>query len=252
MRSVLVILMLWLGTTAFVQSQDTLNTKVRYLSISGGTGHVSLRNESLTPLIYRGSGFVWDVRVSNHSSKRKHDAVFNYGTSVLSSKLNDASRNSLDNATFFFAYDYQRNLKTGRFNWYLGGGFDYLDSERNLGILNRSHSSRNEFLSIRLVTSINRTFKHKHHLELRISYALASLVTGLTKIPNGLQESEHRLFNGFESVGLSSTLNYKYNLSNRLLLDISYRFRYNVNTEIEALDYGTSQYLLGMSYQFSK
>ncbi|MEL7002202.1 MAG: hypothetical protein AAFN93_05635 [Bacteroidota bacterium] len=252
MRSVLAILILWLTTNTFAQSQDTTNHKVRYLSLSGGTGHVSLNNLTLTPLVYRGSGFVWDLQISNHSVKRKHDINLNYSTSTLFAKLNDNGGNPLDNKALFFSYEYQRNLKAGSFNWYLGGGFDYFNSERILSIVNRSSSSRNEFFSVRLVTSVHKTFKQKHRVEWNFSYTIGSVIIGLTNIPNGLEEGSHKFFSGIETIGLTSTLNYKFKLSDRLLLDATYRFRYYRNTDIEEFDYGTSQYLAGISYQFSK
>lgn len=252
MRSVLAVVFLFsIINTSFAQNES--NDRVRrYLSVSGGSGNISLTNNTLSPLVYRGSGFIWNIQISNHSDKRKHDAIFNTGDAKLDSRLDNASNNSIDNLATFFSYRYQKRIKSGLVKWYGGAGITYFDSERALTLLNRRQSSRNEFLGFEIVTSLNSAFKSRHLLELTLSYALATQVYGLTNIPNGLVSSEDKLLDGISLINISVSANYKYRLSKRLLLDLTYRFHYYSNDDLEIFDYGTSQYLLGMSYQFSK
>ena len=249
MKSAFISLLLPLLLYSYAPAQDTTQYKILDISLSGGSGHLSVTDQVLSPLVYRGSGFIWDLQVSNSSPKRKHAAIFNYGSAGLSAR-NNASRNTLDNITGFFHYQYQRGIKPGF--WYLGAGFTYLNSDRTLFIADRSQSSREEYLGINIVTSFNKSFKNKHYLEFNISYPLGVYILGLTRIPNGLQESEDKFLPGSEFVDLVTTINYKYRLSPRILLNLTHRFRYYAYNELAEFDYGTSQYLIGISCQFSK
>ncbi|MTI33575.1 hypothetical protein [Xanthovirga aplysinae] len=251
-------------------AQEELQVKRKGLTLSTGVGHIGLRDPVYTPLVYRGTNILFEMEYSNISLKRKHYFTFNFNSTSLTPGLNDFSTNSIKNLNGFLNYQYQPILKKGKWNAYLGGGIHNFFSLRIFDAAIIEEIAIDFYSSLNLVFSLDRTFNQKHFLEFKFSYPLLAYVIGRMSrpkdtseedlviavlenpnaIPMGVILKSGDFFSFAKFMDFTTEINYKYLFSKRFALNATYRFRFYKYPKLLTVKYGTSQYVLGLSYTF--
>ena len=269
MRALFSLLLFSLVSGFYVFAQEIVpKNNPGHFTLSLGAGHISLSDKVFSPLVYRGTGLLLELKYASHSIKRKHDLTLNFNSTSLSPKLNSASKNSIDNFNGFLNYQYQRAINHGKWEVFLGGGLHNFLSLRTFNIDPDDEVGWDIFSSINLATSLNRAFQGKHYLEFKLSYPLLAYVIGRMRVPKDFPDDVFHAFanNGDEApvidilksgdwlginkfIDLILEINYRHQLSRKLAADMKYRFRYYKYPKLLNVNYGTSQFMLGLSYK---
>ncbi|MEL6562506.1 MAG: hypothetical protein AAFQ94_30330 [Bacteroidota bacterium] len=263
------LLLLVLLQTAIAQTNEQVYSQI--VRVAFGSGHISLKDPVFSPLVYRGSGSIVELGYQNYRAHRKHELMFNFSSSELTPTLNGFSQSRNENTNLVLNYQFQKPLKNIDESWFVGVGFNNFISVRELIISGNSEIGWDIFSSLNLVSSYDLIFNTKHSIQFTIGIPIISYVVGRMRIPKDFPERALQQFledddaspvgailtsGDFLPLGeffdLTSEINYRLRMSQRLGFAATYRFRYYSYRKFRQVQYGTSQYIFGFTYQFGK
>jgi len=264
MRNLLLISTIFFSLCCNAQVSDRL----RYFQIGFGTNHISLQDKVFSPLVYRGSGFLFNADYHNQKARRTHHINFGISSQELLPKLNPQGSGRVENTNLYLNYEYLRILSPGRTH-NLGIGFYNFLSARNFIFLVEDDISIDLFTSMNLVYSYSYSLKNKHHVGLKISLPVMGYIVGRMRVPNDLTEEVFQsivtdpnktptseilasgdLLTLSKFFDLRIRLEYLFDLSERIGVGFRYLFQYYTYPKFETVSYGASQYVFRWTYKF--
>ena len=186
----------------------------------------------------------------------------------LAPKLNPQGSGRVENTSIYLNYEYLRSFSSYR-NHHIGVGLYNFLSARNFIFLVEDEISVDLFSSLNLVYAYGLSFKKRHHVRAITSLPVIAYVIGRMRVPNDFSEEvfqsivedpnrapigellssgDFLRLNKFLDVRL--TLDYQYDLSNRIRLGFTYIFQYYSYPKFKTVKYGASQYLASIIYKF--
>ena len=146
---------------------------VKSLQTGLGLTHSSLQDQVFSPLVFRGTGFSFDVNFLDEKSSRKHVLRMNLFSQQLSPSQNPRSVTTVQNTVISVDYSFIRNLKnSGNWKYYLGGGLQNVLASRNIVFIFEDEIAFDLFSSLNVVGRVERTFNQKHRVTFTLSYPL--------------------------------------------------------------------------------
>lgn len=265
MRICLLLILAFAQLNLFAQE----SSKKQLLSIGIGSHHTSVQDKVFSPLVYRGSGFTFDLNYLNTSDRRAHELAFGLGSQSLSPALNPQSESTVRNDVYFLNFDYLRKLQFKKQSHSIGLGWYNFLSARNYQFLVEDDISLDIFTSLNLVYAYPLSIKQNQNLRFKFSYPLAAYVAGRMRIPNDFSEDVFQeivedpesltagkvLRSGdFLSINKFSdfrfNLNYFIELSDQIGFGADYNFQYYNYPKYRQVKNGGSQFLVRITYLF--
>ena len=249
-------------------AQDMIQKPERYLSFSIGLTHLSLQDNLLSPLVYRGSGSVIGFVFASQNEKGYSETLWNSSKQSLSPTLNPLSRTRVENQLLNLNYEYLRRLKSGKYNHELGLGLYNHLSVRTYDFRVGDEIAVDFFSSLNLIYSLYTVIKEKHNLRLKLSYPMVAYAVhdGSVNLSQAtfeelLEDTEARPSFGkllkagdFQSVNhfsdLRFTANYFFDFSAHFAVGVQYLFQIPGYIESRKANMGISQYIFKAAFKF--
>jgi hypothetical protein len=240
---------------------------LRYFKIGLGINHISLQDQVFSPLVYRGAGALFDFSFYNHKTKRTHHLNTRVSFQELTPKLNQQGSGRVENTNIYLNYEYLRSFSTNR-NHHIGIGLYNFVSYRTFNFLVEDDISLDLFSSLNLVYAYSLSVKEQHNIRVSASLPFIAYVVGRMRVPNDFSEEvfqsiiedpnntptgeilssgDFLAVNKFFDVRL--TLDYQYDLSNKIRLGFTYFFQHYTYPKFETVKYGSSQYSGSIIYK---
>lgn len=264
-RYILRVLVLASAINCFSQEAKPL----RYISLGLGVNHSSLQDKVFSPLVYRDSGFAFDVGYTCQTAKRSHRILSGLTSQELTPKLNAQSRSSVENTAIYLDYEYLRSASVKNKSHAVGAGLYNFISARNFVFLVEDEISLDFYISFNILYAYQLVLKDKHHLLFKVSYPLVAFVVGRMRVPNDFSEEvfqeivedpnsqpigkilksgDFLTINRFGD--LRFRVDYLLEISKRFGIGATYSFQYYSYPKFRQVKNGASQYIARIAYKF--
>lgn len=241
------------------------------VTLSTGLSSHSLRDEMMSPLIYRGSQIPIEVSYRYRGLSNRHNVSLYYDNSELNSSITSKSSHYIKNLNLNFEYSFA--VKTAEFQnlnttFFLGARFSSLLNMRNhYFIQGNSYASAEQMtgLGIYLLTetTIQNNSKNFLSVEINIPFISYALLTNrynanVSEKFNDLDFEQNVLcqilkkgdFISFNKLfEIQADISYKFFVSDLIGVDLRYRFQYYSFEQYASLLHSNvlnNQFLIGM------
>ena len=207
MKRELALISFWMITHVALGQRVEDSLKSNSLDLLLGVSHISLIDQTFSPITYRGAGFLMGLRYSYRRTKSKQSVLIEANQQMLHPRLNPAVRNTFGLTNVRLNYHYERLLRSDQWKAYLGGGLHNFFSFRSFNVERNQEIGYDSFSNLNLIASVDRHFKGRHVLEFKITYALLAYVTGRMRTPKDWPpEVAQALLQDAESLPLGAIL----------------------------------------------
>jgi hypothetical protein len=264
MRTSIFIVILFSGILTYARDTNSQ----RCLEIGFGAHHLSLYDQIFSPLIYRGTGSLFDVGYRHQTTNWLHDLSISYASQSLKPKLNLHATGRVENLNLSFEYTVSRRFPSS-LQHHLGIGLYHFMSARTFIFLIDDEISIDLFSSLNVTYAYNQTFFDRHHINVKTSFPLLAYVVGRMRVPNDFSEEVFQsivedpfkipfgkmlksggflTFNSFFDLRIK--LSYLYDLSQKIGVGLRYDFQFYTYPKFENVQFGASQYKIQLAYKF--
>ena len=270
MKKAAALVVFWMITNVTLGQITADSTNFSNLGLFLGASHISLVDQTFSPITYRGSSLLIGLQYSHRRTNSKQSVLVSANQPTLNPSLTPAVRNTLNLMNVQLNCHYQRLISSAQWRAYLGGGLHNFFSFRTFNIERNQEIGYDLFSSLNLAASIDRRFSSGHTLEFSSTYGLLAYVTGRMRVPKDWPpEVAQALLQDVESLPLGAILksgdlltinrfveftfqtDYRLPLSEKITLGLSYWFRYYQYPKyLGKVTYGESQFLTGLFYTF--
>lgn len=236
------------------------------MGLSGGLSSYYVKDEIISPLIYKDVNFPLRLTFEKEKKKNIHTVLLNYDSPLL--KNNNVNNSQTRSQIIHFQYNYGRFFKKFRqYQFYLGGSAQVFVNIKNHSFdrsYNSDYQTADLFSSVNAYFSVQRQFGEKNRIQSTLTYPLFAYVIGrvysLNQPPPSLLDEEN-ISNGDvltsgewltvnRFVDFQWTVSYTYQLHRRWNWVLQYWFRYYRYPKLPIVQNGSHQLLLGLEYKF--
>lgn len=243
------------------------------VTFSTGMSSHSIRDEMMSPLIYRGSQIPIEVSYQYLGSSNRHTLLFYYDNSELNSSITKRTRelHYIKNLNLNFEYSFA--TKTAEFQnlnttFFLGARLSSMLNMRNhYFIQGTSHASAEQMTGLGIYilteTTVQNNSKNFLSVEINIPFISYALLTSrynsnVSEKFNDLDFEQNVMWQVFKKgdfisfnklFEIQADISYKYYISNLIGIDLRYRFQYYSFEQYESLLHSNvlnNQFLIGM------